>query len=269
MLIVQPISQLQRSHVVGGDFNDLSDWLFGSRKMKRLKPLVKSLASKAGLHVVLQRNNPEHTMAGLRARDFDIILDVGANIGQFARKARSIWPAARIHCLEPAPEPYSKLEAWAAVSPGVVTSNVGLGEEPGVINLNFHEAHSAISSFLSMGEKTKQLVPGIEEATTVPVNVITLDQYVAELEAPIAGSTLLKLDVQGYEASVMRGAPKTLKMVDALIAEVCVALLYEGQSCFADIVGLATAGGLTYAGNVSQSYDANGSVTWLDALFVR
>lgn len=94
--------------------NNVSGRLSRNTMMRRVKSLVKSLASKAGVHVVLQRNNHDYTLAGLRAGSFGAVLDAGGSIGQFARRAVSNCPSVR-------------------------ALNLGLGEKVEAIQLNFHE----------------------------------------------------------------------------------------------------------------------------------
>jgi len=101
------------------------------------------------------------------------------------------------------------------------------------------------------------------------VRVTTLDAALAEAIPSMKREILLKLDVQGYEDRVLRGAARILPRVHACLLEVCVDPLYVEQATFKDVVTLLAGFDLTYAGNLDQTLGQDGRVMWLDALFLR
>ena len=95
-----------------------------------------------------------------------------------------------------------------------------------------------------------------------------LDEYADQME--LSSKTLLKIDVQGYEDRVLRGARKVLRKVDYVLVEVSVAPLYEGQAQFDPIYSFLLDSGFSYAGNLEQMLSPlDGSILQLDALFAR
>ena len=230
---------------------------------------IQRLAAMAGAHVEKLSKQPKTTVMGLTQQPVDLIIDVGANIGQFAREMRVKFPAAHIISFEPLPEPFAELDAWAGADGNATAVNVGLGESEGVLPFYLHVGHSASSSLLPTHTEGVALFPqmGRSELTEVPVR--RLDDALAALGRPIGASTLLKLDVQGYEERVLRGAKQTLRQVGALIVEVNVGPMFEGQAEFLALCQLAYAAGLRYAGNYAQYPDKDGRVVFLDAMFVR
>jgi hypothetical protein len=103
----------------------------------------------------------------------------------------------------------------------------------------------------------------------VEVAIRCLDDVLAELGLHPGPGTLLKLDVQGYEAKVLHGAARTLGRVAALITEVNIDAMYQGQAEFLELASLAHAGGLRYVGNYAQYPAPDGHVIFLDAVFAR
>jgi FkbM family methyltransferase len=210
-----------------------------------------------------------HTLLGLRAIPFGSIFDVGANEGQFARFAREAFPQARLYCFEPTPQAHAKLAAWALADGNAVTANVALGDASGTCEINLHADHSPSSSLLDTTDTSHAVFPMTARQRKVAVRIERLDDFVASQPWPPAEEILLKLDVQGYEAPVLRGAPNLLGSARACIIEVCLDGLYQDQSTFKEVFDLIHAAGLRYAGNLNQVYGVDGHVIYLDALFVR
>lgn len=80
---------------------------------------------------------------------------------------------------------------------------------------------------------------------------------------------LVKLDVQGMEAAVVRGSPRLFDMARVVLAEVSVIPLYEGQCTFADLYTLLGQHGFDYRGVVEQFHLSDGTPVYFDALFTK
>jgi hypothetical protein len=142
--------------------------------------------------------------------------------------------------------------------------------EPGEAEMFVHVAHTSSSSLLSTTEHGEATYPKTRAQEKVVVPVIRLDDYVSGLTSPPEHEILIKLDVQGFEGNVLKGAPSTLSMARACIAEVSLEPLYEGQSSFDEIYEIMKAKGLAFSGTLTQLYSQrDGHVTSLDAVFVR
>ncbi len=229
---------------------------------------LKAWAAWAGYHIVRNHNNPEHTLAGLGGLDFRTIIDIGANTGQFARDIRARFPTARIYCFEPVPQAFAMLEAWAAADGRAEAVQLALGDEPGRVEMFVHTNATTSSSLLPTTSRSHELYPTTVKQTTVSVAVQRLDDW-ARLSGADLARALVKIDVQGYEANVLRGGPNVLAKAKAVIIEVNIEGLYEGQGRFRDLVQLLDAAGLKYAGNLSQACAADGRIVFVDAVFVR
>lgn len=230
---------------------------------------VGKAAALFGMHATRLAKHPSKTMLGLVGRPFDLILDVGANVGQFAKEARAKFPAAHIVSFEPLPGPYAELAAWAKADGNARAVNCALGAADSVLPINLHVAHSASSSLLATHADGVERYPQMAEQVQIEVPVRRLDDVLAELDCAITPATLVKLDVQGFEELVLSGAGNTLRRAGALLTEVSLDAMYEGQAEFYALCRLAEAAGLRYAGNYAQFLAEDGHVIFLDALFVR
>jgi len=233
------------------------------------KSIVRRVAGLAGQHLSPIALLPERTLLGLIHSDVDLVLDVGANVGQFAADIRRSFPSAHIVSFEPTPHAFAQLKEVAALDGRHAAFNCALGATEGALEMNVHTDHTPSSSLLAATAKSVELFPETARQAKVTVAVHRLDDMNREHQWPVSHRTLLKLDVQGYEEHVLAGATETLARVGACVAEVCLEPLYDGQGTFHGIAQRCHDAGLSYAGNLSQVYGPDGRVQYLDALFVR
>jgi FkbM family methyltransferase len=229
---------------------------------------LRAVLSLADLELTRASRTAQARLLGLGSLPVRTILDVGANIGQFASRMRRVFPSAEIHCFEPVPAALDKLNAWArSQGSRVHVHPCALGASPGDVEMHQHTLHTASSSMLPTTAECVSLYPYTAEQRVIQVRQSTLDAEMAACR--LAPLTLLKLDVQGYEAEVLRGADATLPLVDACITEVNIALLYDGQPSFRWLVDYLGTYGLEFHGLLDQSLDDRGAVSYCDAVFGR
>lgn len=137
----------------------------------------------------------------LRARPQRVVFDVGANLGDFTLAAlEAFGPATRVLAFEPSPRTFERLTAAVAQRPGVELHNLGLGDQPGHLNLYTDGVGSGMASLYQRDLSAQGRALNIVEQ----VEVTTLDRFCAEHQ--ISAIDYLKLDVEGHELSVLRGA---------------------------------------------------------------
>jgi FkbM family methyltransferase len=203
----------------------------------------------------------------LRELGIATVLDVGANTGQFALAARRAFPAAEIVSVEPLAECYATLTRRLRGLPRTRALNVALGESPGSARFERNE-YTPSSSFLPLGEAHRASFPFARATTEVEVPIDTLDAVVARLGLPTP--LLIKIDVQGYEDRVLRGATAALRTASALIVETSFVPLYEGQLCHDGICALLSEHGFRYAGCLDQLVEPGSArILSADSVFLR
>ena len=232
--------------------------------------LIKKLANNLGFEVVRLKNSPQHSLLGLRSVPIKTIIDVGANQGQFAEWIIDEFPEAKLYCFEPLPNPYEKLEAWSKLQNNrVMPLNWAIGDEEGQVSMFYHTEHSTSSSLLPSTELIGELYPFTKEQQEVKVDLLTLDHAVEKINEPFEGDILIKLDVQGFEDRVIRGGTKIFQQAKICIIEVSLESLYEGQANFKELSFMLYDLGFSYAGNLDQKYEEDGSCVSLDAVFTK
>lgn len=175
-----------------------------------------------------QMASVEWSLRNMRALGFRPrrVVDVGAYVGNWTRMAKSIFPEARVLMLEaqPSKEPEMR-RACDEYPPGEVSYRItllGPEEREGV---RFYELETG-SSVLSEQSSIAR--------TEVTYPMRTLDGVLAG--AGFAGADLLKLDVQGYELEVLKGASETLAGAEAVLMEVSLLRVNEGAPLVRDVL---------------------------------
>jgi len=200
--------------------------------------------------------------AGIRT-----VLDVGAHTGEFSSAIRALFPHARIYAFEPLPDCCSVLSIKMGNGDRFQAFPVAIGKTHGQITM-WRSSYAKSSSVLPMAALHKDSFPWSADNTSLTVEQRTLDEYLGQLQ--LADKVLLKIDVQGYEAQVLRGATELLKRVTCVLLEVSFRPLYQGQGTFAEIHGLLQAAGFSYSGNLEQLCSpVDGSILQADALFCK
>lgn len=194
------------------------------------------------------------------------VVDVGANVGQFSLLVTTLHPRARVFAFEPLPDAGDRFARLFAGNGKVRLHRAALGPERGSATLHI-SARNDSSSLLPIAEAQRRIFPGTQEVGTIGVPVGPLADFVtrAELIAP----ALLKIDVQGFELEVLRGAATLLDAFEWLYVEVSWVALYEGQALADEVVAFVSAHGFALSGTHNRSDNPDGSPIQADLLFRR
>ncbi|MEP3266518.1 MAG: FkbM family methyltransferase [Hyphomicrobiales bacterium] len=238
--------------------------------MRFFKTLLRSSLKALGYELTRLSQSPAHTQLGLARRPIGTIIDVGANRGQFAQQFSKIFPKAEIHSFEPLPKPYQALQQWAeSQGDQISTYNFALGDSSQTTKINHHVDHDVSSSMLKRTDTGLSHYPVMERTQEVSIEIKRLDDIFPKRPARKDEEILLKIDVQGYEETVLKGAGKFLTFCDIVILEISMVQLYAGQADFRQLCNKLGEAGFVYEGNLGQYYADEGHVIFIDALFCR
>jgi len=191
------------------------------------------------------------------------VIDVGASHGQFALFAVTEFPDARVISFEPLAEPVADLREL--LGDRVEIHQTAVGAESGRVRINV-SGHDDSSSVLKIGEQQRQVFPGTATVEVRDTPITTLD---AVLDKPIARPALLKIDVQGTELEVLRGAPGVLGQMDEALIECSFTELYDGQAMADEVIAFLLGFGLRLAGVHNLHSMPNGETIQADLHFRR
>ena len=267
MPLMRQLKDLARSGLTACGL-DYQRWVFGAGGQVFHVGVTSSGTS---LQFGWRRNSELGTLAGLRSRGIRTVLDVGANNGGFAWLAMNALPDARIHSFEPRPSVYAELarRIQKRRAARVTAYNLAIGDHEDEVAMFLHPEDTTTSSLLPSSQACRDRSSIYRNTEIVKVKMDKLDGWVDRSNIALEPEILLKLDVQGYEERVLRGAEQTLRLALACLLEVNFDPLYEGQPTFESLSDHLRSFGYSFAGVLQQDYAKDGHVAFADALFLR
>ena len=171
----------------------------------------------------------------LKNSNVSSVIDVGANVGQFGLDIRRYGFQGQIVSYEPVNETFELLtqtirrhQPWKAIQLGL-----GADESERLINISGNDGLS--SSLLEMGFLHLENFPKSATVSQQKISISTIDNQLESLGI-LPQDIMLKLDVQGLEAEVLKGASKSLSKIPLCYLEVSIIPLYEGEISFLPIL---------------------------------
>lgn len=232
--------------------------------MNRVEKLIR-IMQKPDLVRALLKGTPaslEHVEA-IGPLGLKTCIDIGANRGQFSVLCESLFPGIRIHAFEPQKDCALQCEKVLPAGARVYTCALGAANTDREF---FLTGKRDSSSILPPGEG-QMTAYGVNLSHTETVREQRLDDVLKD--AVLDGPTVMKLDVQGYELEVLRGATHTLRQVDFVYLEGSFVELYKGQALVTEIICFMTAAGFRLRGVYNNSFTPQFGDTQADFLFDR
>ncbi|MEE9326120.1 MAG: FkbM family methyltransferase [Cocleimonas sp.] len=201
--------------------------------------------------------------------DINLVLDVGANIGQYVKEMRSdIHYSKEIISFEPLKKEFEILNSKAAIDDKWLAYNWALGDSDEKSEINI-AGNSYSSSLLSMLDSHENSAPESKYVGKETIEVRTLDKLMEELSIT-AKNIYLKIDTQGFESRVIKGAEQSLELINTLQLEMSLVQLYEDELSFQDMYSLLLSKGYTLVAIEPGFSDAQtGQLLQVDGIFHR
>ncbi len=190
------------------------------------------LANLLGYDILQLRMHPtleSHLAFLIKKMDIDLVLDVGANFGQYAVLLRRLGYRGPIYSFEPVTSIYECLRRKSSKDKNWLCFKCGLGAAPGNQEINVTRS-SHLSSFYPANNYGKKLLQeAIEVSFKEHIEVTTVDDFLKDnIKTTAPKNIFLKLDTQGYDLEVFRGALKSLKSVAGIQSEISFQPVYAG-----------------------------------------
>jgi FkbM family methyltransferase len=203
---------------------------------------------------------PKGALAGERFT----VVDVGAHVGAWARAVKALKPSAVLHLIEPTPASIGTLRQAFAGTPDVNIHPVAVGDHAGTVQLRTFSS-SDFNSLLPLQNDIRGHYHATTEEQTLDVELTTLDQLLTDIRTV----DLLKIDVQGAEAAVLRGAADVLGRTRHLMIEMNMVSHYAGDTLFWDLHPGLTDAGFEFYRFGFEYHDAERRLLWADAIYRR
>jgi FkbM family methyltransferase len=201
----------------------------------------------------------------------DGVFDVGANRGQYYRFLRyELGFRGLIVSCEPIRELAAELSRRAAIDPLWKVVPCALGARAGEATLNVMRS-TVYSSILQPDASATDIGDGdnvVSRRETIDVR--TLDEILEGLRVATSLSKIyLKLDTQGYDLEVLRGASQALASVAAVQTELSFVPLYKGMVPWQQMVAEITGRGFDLSGFFPVTVDDRQRLIEADAVYIR
>jgi len=199
----------------------------------------------------------------------DMIFDIGANVGQYALETLGFGFDGTLVSFEPMTKEYTILQEKVKSNPNwVLAPQMAVGDTSGFIEFNVSE-NSESSSILDPNEYALGFDPTIKTVKKEKVRIETVDNLF-ETYAKGKNNLFLKIDVQGYEENVLKGAANVISKVKGIHVEFSLKPLYAGQKSMMDIMQMINDFGFEpYYFIPHVSIDNIGRLMQVDGVFFR
>jgi FkbM family methyltransferase len=200
----------------------------------------------------------------IQTHSVDLVIDGGANRGQWASEVKAKFKDLPIISIEPVNAAFQVLSRSTQSHKNWTALNVALG----------NESSTALMNVASNGEQSSSLLrpsshlihyPSVSFHDTQITNVITLDS----IEIPTDSRIYLKLDLQGNELTALHGATATLEKVVAIEIEMTTIQMYEGQGTFLEVANLLANLGFSLFSFADSFRDPSGQSIYVDVIFAK
>lgn len=245
--------------------------------MKPLKNVLQDCAHIFGLDVTRHRDgSPGDPLWGmaqlLKAHDVDVVLDVGANDGGYGSGLRRHGYDGRLISFEPLSKPFTKLASVTAQDRDWDVVHCAVGQDKGEVTINIAGNSGASSSVLPMLDRHVAAAPASAYVGTETVPQTSIDHWISAHDLDTTDLLYLKIDVQGYEQEVLRGAANLLDSdsLRGLQLELSFVPLYQGAMTWKEGIQTAEDLGMQLMAMEPVLRDGvSGQLLQADAVFFR
>lgn len=207
-----------------------------------MKQFVRDIFRKIGLEVGSYRSR--RSLEGFlemlfEAYEINVTIDVGANIGQYAKKLRRLGFKHRVVSFEPIPNTFSQLFENLRGDPNWIGYNKALGREVGKVEMVYEPEQTDMASLYNPSASVPDIFAKWKQAEKhhVTVQMDTLDNVFSECIVGITGPNIfLKCDTQGHDLEVLKGGHRSLETIRAIQIEIPIIHLYERTTSFGRII---------------------------------
>ncbi|MDE3184143.1 MAG: FkbM family methyltransferase [Bacteroidota bacterium] len=190
--------------------------------------------------------------------------DIGANVGQTAKKIRGYFPNSTIYCFEPVKKTYESLYGNTKEYKNINSFNFAFGENTGEMEIFLRENSEWNSLDVAVNEMAKA-----KGANSEIIKIDTVDNFVKQQY--ISGIHFFKSDTEGYELKVLKGAKHCLEnqLIDILYIEVGFNKQDLQHTYITNVIDELENYGYGLSGLFEKMYTANKILLYANALFMK
>lgn len=234
-----------------------------------INPLIKSILKKIGIQVKkFYFSDIGRRILLMKKNDINKIIDIGANIGQYALEIRKDGFKGEIISFEPLTSAFLKLKNYAKNDKKWQVHNCAIGDEDGSTFINI-AGNSVSSSISNMQDIHLQIAPDSAYMGKEEISINKLDSLLGNLYNE-GDRIMLKIDAQGFEKNIIDGAEKFLEKVILLQLEMSLVSMYKNEILFIDMIKYLKARNFELVSLENGFFDwQSGQLFQVDGVFIN
>lgn len=196
--------------------------------------------------------------------ELDTVFDVGANVGGFTNSILNIYPNSEVHCFEPIKYTFETLKGNLNTKRKLFLNQIALGDIEEDLSIRIYEQNLANINSLVLENQPKNF----HKIEIIKVN--TLDNYIKTMG--IEQIDFLKIDTEGYDLKVLKGATYNLQLgtFKLIYVECGLDIQNKGQIHLSEFFKFLTDFGYRFVGLFQTDIrKINEGVHFSNALFVH
>ena len=228
--------------------------------------LIRPFFWRAFLLNVIPSLEHKSVLTYLKRKGITCIFDVGANKGQFTLISKYVFPRAQIYAFEPLKSPSQRFINLFGNTKNIKLINLGISSSPQ--KLTIYETNKTDSSSFLKSTKLNRSNFAIEYKNKLEVQTTSLNSWILSQKNKFFNQNLLlKIDVQGYELEVLKGADSVLPFFKFIIIELSSQELYESQPMAKEVINYLLKYNFILVKTYNKSLDKYSNTIQADYLF--
>ncbi len=206
----------------------------------------------------------EARLYAILSTNVSLIVDGGANEGQWAKRIRRDGYTGRLLSIEPGSSAFNKLLKYSSDDEAWETLNVALGSKEETAELYLSNNDGMSSSLKKPGRHLVDF-PTVKFAGSERVSVNTLENLLSQVH----GNVMLKLDIQGFEMEALEGVGSALDKISVIEVEMTLHPMYQGENSVGQILYTIENMGFELFSISEFGKGKNGQVSYFDVIALR
>jgi FkbM family methyltransferase len=237
-----------------------------------MKKIIKRFINLFGFNITRFNTIDDFTYRVVRLMQsygIDTIFDIGANRGEYTIEVLQKGYTGKIVCFEPVKTSYSMLRSNIdkLKNSKLQLVNIGLGDFDGEASMNI-SANLNSSSILPMLDSHRNAAPDSHYIDSEKVIIRRFDSIIDDYHS--GGNLFLKIDTQGYEMKILRGATNSFHKITGIQLETSLVPLYDGESLVYDTMNFMIGKGFKLMGLIPGFTNrATGQLLQADCIFFK
>lgn len=232
--------------------------------------MIKVIVEKLGYELIKKRKNPSlksHLQNILKQYEIDLVLDVGANQGQYGQMLRKLGYKGEIISFEPVKSAYEKLKESTKKDNLWKVFKLGLSDQKGAAQINVFGS-SVFSSLLKPNEFGQNSFKKMERSVAEEIDLDTLDNFLNANHIKNK-RIFLKMDTQGHDLNVFLGTKNSIANIVGVQSEISFQPIYENMPNYHESLKEYEKAGFMVTGLYSVSRSSSGAIIEMDCVMLN